>query len=85
MARKVFISVLGTSNYQECKYVTASYKSQPVRFVQEATFIFFTPYSQVFQISGQKPSVNALPLRTMGVANSSGFSKRVGSRLDSSI
>lgn len=40
MARKVFISVLGTSNYQECKYVTASYKSQPVRFVQEATLDF---------------------------------------------
>ncbi len=37
MARKVFISVLGFTNYRQCIYVKDDYKSRPVRFVQEAT------------------------------------------------
>ena len=37
MARKVFISVLGFSNYGQCIYVKDNYKSLPVRFIQEAT------------------------------------------------
>ena len=36
MARKVFISFLGTSNYIECKYRNGETVSKPVRFVQEA-------------------------------------------------
>lgn len=38
MARKVFISVLGSSPYKECVYVDKNmdYKSKPVRFIQEA-------------------------------------------------
>ena len=36
MARKVFISFLGTGNYIECIYKNGDNKSQPVRFVQEA-------------------------------------------------
>lgn len=37
MARKVFISVLGTGNYNECKYTRESFTSQSVRYIQEAT------------------------------------------------
>lgn len=38
MARKVFISVLGTSNYGECRYIVPNvFNSKPVRFIQEAT------------------------------------------------
>ncbi len=37
MARKVFISVLGTGNYNECKYKRESFTSQSVRYIQEAT------------------------------------------------
>ena len=37
MARKVFISVLGLTNYGECIYVKDEYKSPSVRFIQEAT------------------------------------------------
>lgn len=39
MARKVFLSVLGTGNYSECTYTYEfdNFKSAPVRFVQEAT------------------------------------------------
>ena len=36
MARKVFISFLGTSNYVECHYCINGEQSHPVRFVQEA-------------------------------------------------
>ena len=36
MARKVFISFLGTNNYVECKYKLGEEVSRPVRFVQEA-------------------------------------------------
>lgn len=37
MARKVFISFLGTSPYDECIYTRGDYESQSVRFIQEAT------------------------------------------------
>lgn len=37
MGRKVFISVLGFTNYGECIYVKDEYKSSSVRFIQEAT------------------------------------------------
>lgn len=37
MARKVFISVLGFSNYSECIYTYNDYKSHNVKFIQEAT------------------------------------------------
>ena len=37
MARKVFISVLGYTNYGECIYTKEGYKSHSVRFIQEAT------------------------------------------------
>mgnify|MGYP002622689757 CR=1 FL=1 len=36
MSRKVFISVLGTGNYAECKYEINGTVSKPVRFIQEA-------------------------------------------------
>ena len=36
MARKVFISFLGTNNYVLCKYTIDDVMSKPVRFVQEA-------------------------------------------------
>lgn len=36
MARKVFISFLGTNNYVKCIYLFGNKRSQPVRFVQEA-------------------------------------------------
>lgn len=36
MARKVFISFLGTNNYVECIYDFGPNQSRPVRFVQEA-------------------------------------------------
>lgn len=42
MSRKVFISVLGTSNYQECKYIADDYTSKLVRFIQEATLEYLT-------------------------------------------
>ena len=38
MSRKVFLSVLGSSQYGECIYIENStgYKSKPVRYIQEA-------------------------------------------------
>ena len=36
MARKVFMSVLGTGFYSECTYVGANTRTQ-TRFIQEAT------------------------------------------------
>ena len=41
MARKVFISVLGFTNYGQCTYVKGDYKSSCVRFIQEATLDYF--------------------------------------------
>ena len=37
MARKVFISVLGTGFYNSCKYVKDSFVSSETRFIQQAT------------------------------------------------
>lgn len=40
MARKVFISFLGFSNYRECMYYKDDFCSSSVRFIQEATIDF---------------------------------------------
>lgn len=37
MARKVFITVLGTGYYEACKYVKGSFCSTETRFIQQAT------------------------------------------------
>ena len=37
MARKVFISVLGTGNYKKCYYVAQDFCSMETRFIQQAT------------------------------------------------
>ncbi|MCF8349057.1 MAG: TIGR02221 family CRISPR-associated protein [Bacteroidales bacterium] len=37
MGRKVFISVLGSTNYRACYYLTSNYKSEKIRYVQQAT------------------------------------------------
>lgn len=37
MSRKVFVSILGMSWYQECHYVKDAFDSGKVRFIQEAT------------------------------------------------
>lgn len=37
MARKVFISVLGTGYYDACKYIKGSFCSTETRFIQQAT------------------------------------------------
>lgn len=37
MARKVFISVLGTGYYEACKYTKGSFTSSETRFIQQAT------------------------------------------------
>lgn len=57
MARKVFISVLGTSNYGECKYIVPdTFVSTPVRFIQEATL----EYLQKQEVWGQNDAVYIL-------------------------
>lgn len=38
MARKVFMSVLGATNYQECIYYDAEFRSSSTRFIQIAMF-----------------------------------------------
>ena len=40
MARKVFISVLGTSFYDRCKYVSGDFESAETSFIQHATLQF---------------------------------------------
>lgn len=37
MARKVFLSILGTSFYKECTYTKGTFRSTPTRYIQEAT------------------------------------------------
>ena len=37
MARKVFISILGTGFYDACKYAKDSFISSETRFIQQAT------------------------------------------------
>ena len=46
MARKVFISVLGFTNYGRCNYIKDNYKSASVRFIQEATLDYLCQQSE---------------------------------------
>lgn len=43
MARKVFVSFLGTNNYLLTKYQIGEYISKPVRFIQEALVDYLCP------------------------------------------
>lgn len=45
MARKVFISVLGTGFYGKCKYITDDFVSEEVRFIQKATIDYINKTS----------------------------------------
>lgn len=42
MARKVFISILGTSPYAKCKYVTDNFVSSETKFAQQATLEYIS-------------------------------------------
>lgn len=46
MARKVFISFLGFSNYEACFYCKDDYKSPKVRYIQEATLEYLMQEEQ---------------------------------------
>lgn len=46
MARKVFISILGFTNYEQCTYIKNDYKSASVRFIQEATIDYVCQQSE---------------------------------------
>lgn len=37
MARKLFISILGASVYETCRYVQGNFNSTETRFIQQAT------------------------------------------------
>ena len=64
MARKVFMSVLGATNYQECQYADyqTGFKSSKTRFVQVAMFEKFVcgwtanDIAYIFLTSGEKGS-----------------------------
>lgn len=46
MARKIFISVLGYNNYGKCFYTRDGFKSDEVRYVQEATLEYLRSVSE---------------------------------------
>ncbi len=46
MARKVFISFLGSSNYRECRYSKDDFLSDDVRYIQEATLDYLCQREQ---------------------------------------
>lgn len=46
MVRKIFISVLGYSNYGKCFYTRDGFKSDEVRYVQEATLEYLRSVSE---------------------------------------
>ena len=46
MARKVFISFLGSSNYKTCVYCKDNFFSSEVRFIQEATLDYLQTFEQ---------------------------------------
>ncbi len=59
MARKVFISVLGTSFYEKCKYVSDNFVSEETSFIQHATLQYlkvneWTEDSKVYILLTQK-------------------------------
>jgi len=47
MARNVFISFLGSSNYGACYYVRENYKSDNVRYMQQATLSYLNAESWI--------------------------------------
>ena len=60
MSRKVFISVLGSSQYKECRYTKDTFRSSSVRFVQEAMLEYY------IQVQEWTPADKAMMLLTDG-------------------
>jgi len=64
MARKVFITVLGTGFYSNCKYVKNDFESSETRFIQQATleFLKVTQWSEtdatLFLLTPQAKTIN---------------------------
>ena len=62
MARKIFMSVLGSTNYRECTYFDLGFRSKSTRFIQTAMFEKFVcnwgcdDIAYIFLTTGEKGS-----------------------------
>lgn len=74
MARKVFISVLGTGFYKPCRYTRGEFKSTETRFIQQATL-------EYLNVSEWCPDDAFLFLLTER-ARTTNWNKKIGARVN---
>lgn len=82
MARKVFISVLGTGFYDACKYVKDSFASSETRFIQQATLEYLKVCNNWVTKNSDGEVVDRIYILLTDGAREKNWSKDITSRMN---
>lgn len=82
MARKVFISVLGTGYYEACKYVKGHFCSTETRFIQQATLEYLKVRNNWVTKNAEGEVVDRIIILLTDGAKKDNWSKDITTRLN---
>lgn len=82
MARKVFISLLGTGYYEPCKYTKGSFASSETRFVQQATLEYLKVKNNWTTRNSEGEVVDRIIIMLTNGAKETNWNKSIAERLN---
>ena len=82
MARKVFISVLGTGFYEACKYTKGSFVSSETRFIQQATLEYLKVNKNWTTSNSDGAVIDRIIILLTNCAKESNWDKSIAERLN---
>lgn len=82
MARKVFISVLGTGYYDACKYVKGNFTSSETRFIQQATLEYLKVKNNWTTVNADGDVIDRIFILLTDGAKKDNWSKDITTRLN---
>ena len=80
MARKVFISVLGTGFYDTCKYAKGSFVSSETRFIQQATLEYLKVKNNWTTLNAEGKVIDRIVILLTKGAKETNWEKTITSR-----
>ena len=82
MARKVFVSVLGTGFYEACKYTKGSFASSNTRFIQQATLEYLKVNNNWTTVNAEGDVVDRIIILLTNGAKGTNWDKNIYKRLN---
>ena len=82
MARKVFISVLGTGYYDACKYTKGSFVSSETRFIQQATLEYLKVCNNWTTKNSEGEVIDCIIILLTNGAKEANWNKSITERLN---